>query len=62
MHKNTSSVILGLNANYINKNEQVHESSVALLKNGKVVAAIAEERLSRKKGDGRYPHLAIDEV
>jgi carbamoyltransferase len=62
MSSNSSNVILGLNADYINKNASVHESSVALLKNGKIVAAIAEERLSRKKGDGRYPHLAIDEV
>jgi carbamoyltransferase len=62
MSTNSCKVILGINANYFNKEGVVHESSVALLKNGKIVAAIAEERLSRKKGDGRYPHLAIDEV
>jgi carbamoyltransferase len=55
-------IILGLNANYIDKSGLVHESSAALLKDGVIIAAIAEERLSRKKGDGRYPILAIDEV
>lgn len=58
----TSKVILGLNADYLNKNGLVHESSAALLKDGQVIAAITEERMSRKKGDGRYPSLAIDEV
>ena len=37
-------------------------SSAALLKNGQVVAAVEEERLSRIKNDGSFPHLAIKEV
>ena len=37
-----------------------HESSACLLKDGKVVAASAEERFSRKKHDNDFPKLAID--
>ncbi len=37
-------------------------SSAALFKNGFLIAAVEEERLSRKKNDGRFPHLAISEV
>ena len=37
-------------------------SSAALFKNGTLVAAIEEERLSRKKNDGSFPHKSIDEV
>lgn len=55
-------IILGLNANYINKNGLVHESSASILIDGRIVAAITEERMSRKKGDGRFPYLAIEEV
>ena len=37
-------------------------SSAALLRDGSVVAAVEEERLSRIKNDGSFPHLAIKEV
>ena len=37
-------------------------SSAALLKDGSVIAAVEEERLSRIKNDGSFPHLAIKEV
>ena len=37
-------------------------SSAALLKDGKVIAAVEEERLSRVKNDSSFPHLAISEV
>jgi carbamoyltransferase len=40
-----------------------HESSAALLEDGRLVAAISEERLSRIKNDGgRMPQQAIDKV
>jgi carbamoyltransferase len=40
-----------------------HDASAALLHDGMVVAAIAEERLTRVKGDGeRLPRLAIEQV
>ncbi|MCL6294414.1 carbamoyltransferase family protein [Jejuia spongiicola] len=45
--------ILGISAFY-------HDSAACLLKNGLVVAAVQEERLSRKKHDASFPELAID--
>ena len=37
-------------------------SSAALFKNGTLLAAVEEERLSRKKNDNSFPNLAIKEV
>lgn len=45
--------ILGLSCFY-------HDSSACLVKNGEVVSAIQEERLSRKKYDSNFPKLAIN--
>ncbi|CAG1010675.1 7-O-carbamoyltransferase [Burkholderiales bacterium] len=44
--------ILGLSAYY-------HDSAAALLRDGEIVAAVQEERLSRKKHDPRFPGHAI---
>jgi len=45
--------ILGISCYY-------HDSAAALLKDGKVVAAVEEERFSREKNDDGFPGLAID--
>lgn len=45
--------ILGISCYY-------HESAAVLLKNGKVIAASAEERFSRKKHDSDFPKLAVE--
>jgi carbamoyltransferase len=45
--------ILGLSAYY-------HDSAAALLRDGEIVAAGHEERFSRKKGDERFPRLAVE--
>ncbi|MEM7306884.1 MAG: carbamoyltransferase [Planctomycetota bacterium] len=45
--------ILGLSFYY-------HDSAVALVQDGVLVAAIAEERISRVKHDSGFPELAID--
>ena len=37
-----------------------HDSAAALLKDGHVIAAVEEERFSRKKFDDSFPKLAID--
>ena len=37
-----------------------HDSAAALLKNGHVIAAVEEERFSRKKFDDGFPKMAID--
>ena len=39
-----------------------HDSSAALVRDGELVAAAAEERFSRKKHDSGFPGLAIDFV
>lgn len=44
--------ILGISAFY-------HDSAAALLEDGCIIAAIQEERLSRKKHDSSFPKLAI---
>jgi carbamoyltransferase len=46
-------ISLGLNFS------QMHDSSACILKDGEVLFAIAEERLSRVKHDARFPALAI---
>ncbi len=45
--------ILGISAFY-------HDSAAALLKDGKIIAAIQEERISRIKNDSQFPHKAIN--
>tara|TARA_Y100000310_G_scaffold333666_1_gene411670 strand:+ start:719 stop:2422 length:1704 start_codon:yes stop_codon:yes gene_type:complete len=45
--------ILGISCYY-------HDSAAAVLRDGKVVAAVEEERFSRVKFDDRFPKLAID--
>ena len=37
-----------------------HDSNVSLLKNGKIILAISEERISRIKNDGNWPKLSIN--
>ena len=37
-------------------------SSAALFKGGKLICAVEEERLSRIKNDGNFPHKSIEEV
>lgn len=44
--------IIGLSAYY-------HDSSVALVEDGKILYAASEERFSRVKGDSRFPRLAL---
>jgi carbamoyltransferase len=45
-------IILGISAYY-------HDSAAALIDDGKIVAAVQEERLSRKKHDPRFPRNAV---
>ena len=45
--------ILGISAYY-------HDSAAALVCDGVIVAAVQEERLSRKKHDSKFPQLAIE--
>src|SRR5579885_77219 len=45
-------LILGISAYY-------HDSAAALIEDGRIVAAVQEERFSRKKHDARFPRQAI---
>jgi len=44
--------ILGISAFY-------HDSAACLLKDGEIIAAVQEERFTRKKHDAGFPHHAI---
>lgn len=46
-------IILGISAYY-------HDSAACLIKDGRVIAAIEEERFSRIKHDNNFPYKAID--
>ena len=48
-----SSYVLGISAFY-------HDSAACLLRDGEIVAACSEERLTRKKGDPAFPARAVD--
>lgn len=48
-------IILGISAFY-------HDSAAALLKDGDLIAAVQEERFSRRKHDARYPQQSIKYV
>ena len=45
--------ILGISAFY-------HDSAACLLRDGEIIAAVSEERLTRKKGDPDFPRRAVD--
>ena len=47
-------IILGINED--------HNATAAIVKDGKVLACISEERLSRVKNDTGYPYQAINEI
>lgn len=47
--------MISLGINY----SQMHDSSACIVRDGEVLFAIAEERLSRVKHDARYPALAV---
>ena len=46
-------ITLGLNYS------QMHDSSACLVRDGELLFAVAEERISRVKHDARFPSLAI---
>ena len=47
--------ILGISAFY-------HDSAAALVVDGEIIAAVQEERFTRKKHDSNYPHNSINFV
>ena len=53
--------ILGIHGDYFNRNRKVFESNASIIRDGKIISAISEERVSRIKMDGSYPYKAIEE-
>ena len=51
----TSQLMISIGINY----SQMHDSSACIVRDGEVLFAVAEERLSRVKHDARFPELAI---
>jgi len=47
--------VITLGINY----SQMHDSSACLVRDGELLFAVAEERISRVKHDARFPHLAV---
>ena len=47
--------MINLGINY----SQMHDSSACIVRDGELLFAVAEERLSRVKHDARFPHLGI---
>src|SRR5215470_2189736 len=47
--------MLTLGINY----SQMHDSSACLVRDGQLLFAVAEERISRLKHDARFPQLAV---
>jgi carbamoyltransferase len=47
--------MISLGTNY----SQTHDSSACIVRDGQLLFAVAEERISRVKHDSRFPHLAI---
>lgn len=45
--------VLGISAYF-------HDSAAALIRDGEIVAAAQEERFTRKKGDAKFPSLAVE--
>jgi len=54
-------IILGIHGNYFNPDAPVLESNASIVRDGKIITAMSEERLSREKLDGRFPWKAIHE-
>lgn len=54
-YENTKCIVLGISAYY-------HDSSAALIINGKIISAVQEERFTRIKGDSSFPINSIKYV
>ena len=54
-------IILGIHGDYFNPSHEVFESNASIVRDGEIISAISEERLSRVKLDGRFPSNSIKE-
>jgi len=55
-------IVLGIWGYSADSPAQAHDSGAAVIRDGEVLAAVSEERLTRKKCEGSFPVLSIAEV
>ncbi len=54
--------VLGLHGFSARNSRVLHDTGVTIVKDGRIVAAIGEERLSRVKNDGRFPWKSYEKI
>lgn len=54
--------ILGIHGFSADSNRILHDTGVSLVKDGKIIAAINEERFSRNKNDGAFPWKSLEYI
>lgn len=57
-----SDLVVGLHGFSADKKRLLHDTGVCLVENGRVISAINEERITRIKGDGSFPHHSLKNV
>ena len=57
-----SNYVLGLHGVSAHSKRLLHDTGASLVSNGKIIASINEERLSRKKNDGLFPWRAYKKI
>ena len=55
-------IILGLHGFSAKSKTKLHNTGVAITKNGKIIAAVDEERYSRIKNDGSFPFKSLEDI
>jgi len=55
-------VVLGIHGFSAGSSHPLHDTGVSLVVNGRVEAAVNEERLSRRKNDGSFPWKALESL
>lgn len=54
--------ILGIHGFSANSDRQLHDTGASLIRDGKIIASVNEERLSRQKKDGSFPFQSIENI
>ena len=61
MNKKTG-YLIGIHGFSASSHQKLHNTGVALIKDGEIISAIDEERLSRIKNEGSFPFKALEEI
>jgi len=54
--------LIGIHGFSASSRQKLHNTGVALIKDGEIISAIDEERLSRIKNEGSFPFNALEEI